>query len=330
MRPLDPVTSLKTKLGLVIVAAVGVTVAVFTVGVRLGIPIVVLALIAGALSLAMIQVLARGMTSPLREMAEAAAAMAGGDYSKRVTATSRDEVGRLASSFNAMAAELAETDRIRRDLVANVSHDLRTPLSSLRVTLENMIDGVTPLDDQALTAMLTQVDRLGTLVDQLLELSRLESGAIPFEPIDTDVTALLRRTVAELGPHNPRIEMSVQPMLRAGVDPDRLHQAVSNLLHNALRHSPKEEPVRLSAWVAHGSLTIEVTDSGPGLAPGEAEKVFERFYRGDSARSADEGGAGLGLAIARWIVDLHGGSIEALPAEPSGCRMVIRIPVGAS
>src|SRR5207244_9781059 len=121
-------------------------------------------------------VLARGMTSPLREMADATEAMARGDFSQRVRATSRDEIGRLAASFNQMAAELAETDRVRRDLVANVSHELRTPITALQAKLENLVDGVEDPDPQTFRTMLAQVERLGRLVTQLLDLSRLESG----------------------------------------------------------------------------------------------------------------------------------------------------------
>ena len=142
MRPLDPLPSIKTKLGVVIVACVAVTIVVVALGVRAGLPLLICGIAAGVLSLGMVQFLARGMTSPLRDMADAATAMAKGDYGRTVTATSRDEVGDLARSFNAMAAELAEVDRVRRDLVANVSHELRTPISALQAVLENLVDGV--------------------------------------------------------------------------------------------------------------------------------------------------------------------------------------------
>jgi signal transduction histidine kinase len=326
-RPLDPLRSIKIKLGAVIVAAVAVTLVVFTIGVRFDIPTIVLGLIAGSLSLTMIQFLARGMTSPLRQMASAAAAMAEGDYSRRVTETSRDEVGELARAFNLMAAELSETDRIRRDLVANVSHDLRTPLSSLRATLENVIDGVTQPDEKSLSAMLAQVDRLGALVAQLLELSRLESGSVPFEPVELELDSVILASVRELGPDAERVDVAMpRSNLRVNGDPERMHRVLANLLHNALRHSPAQEHVSVKASSQGNAVVIEVADRGPGLDPGEETKVFERFYRGDSARSGDEGGAGLGLAIARWIVDLHGGSIRAERNEPTGCRMVVTLP----
>jgi signal transduction histidine kinase len=142
MRPLDRIGRIKLKLGAAILAAVAVTVVVVSAGEQAGVWPVFTGVIAAVLALAVVQLLAHGMTSPLREMAAAAKAMAHGDYDRRVTATSRDEVGELARAFNAMAAELAEADRMRRDLVANASHELRTPIGALRATLENLIDGV--------------------------------------------------------------------------------------------------------------------------------------------------------------------------------------------
>src|SRR4029077_1053520 len=163
-RPLDPVPSLKVKLSIVILAAVAVTVIVFFIGIKVGIWPSIAGVLAGLVALAVVWVLARGITSPLREMVEATEAMARGDFSNRITATSHDEVGTLARSFNKMAAELAETDRQRRDLVANVSHELRTPITALQAVLENIVDGVAPPDPETLRTMLAQVERLGRLV----------------------------------------------------------------------------------------------------------------------------------------------------------------------
>ena len=165
MRPLDFLGSIKLKLGVVIGAAVVITVAVDSVGDRIGLSSLITGVVAVAVALALVQLLSHGMTSPLREMVAAARAMARGDYGRRVTATSRDEVGELARAFNSMAAELAEVDRMRRDLVANVSHELRTPIGALRATLENMVDGVEPVERPALESMLRQVERLGALVE---------------------------------------------------------------------------------------------------------------------------------------------------------------------
>src|SRR4029453_7696286 len=164
VRPLDRLPSIKLKLGVVILAAVLVTVVVVTVGQEAGISPVLTGLGAAVLALAMVQFLAHGMTYPLREMVAATRAMAKGDYDVEVTATSRDEVGELARAFNTMSRELAEVDRFRRDLVANASHELRTPLGALRARLENLVDGIEPADSAALADPPAQVARLGQLV----------------------------------------------------------------------------------------------------------------------------------------------------------------------
>ena len=331
MRPLDFARSIKLKLGLVIVAAVAVTVVVVSLGDRAGLSPVVTGVAAALLALGMVQLLAHGMTSPLRDMVAAARAMARGRYDSRVTASSRDEVGELARAFNSMAAELAEVDRLRRDIVANVSHELRTPLGALRAKLENLVDDVEEADRATLAAMLRQVERLGDLVAQLLDLSKLESGAVPLEQAPFKAAVMLAhvadewRTRAEV--RDVRVETLVEPdSLAITGDEDRLRQVLSNLVANAVRHSPRGGRVLVRALAAGSHVRLEVLDEGPGIPAGESERVFERFYRSDASRSSAEGGSGLGLAIARWIVDLHGGSIRVAQEQQEGCRLVVELP----
>jgi signal transduction histidine kinase len=333
VRPLDFVGSIKVKLAVVIVATVIGTVAILALGDELGLSPWLRAAVAAALGLVMVQVLARGMTSPLREMADAASAMARGEYGRRVTASSRDEVGQLGRAFNSMAAELADVERMRRDLVANVSHELRTPIGALQAVLENLADGVETPDPATLRVALAQAERLGRLVEQLLDLSRLESGSAPVRPRRFGVRELLEQVARECelgeayGRHPVRLHVSVQPGdLDVTGDPERVHQVVANLLDNAVRHSPPEGRVWLSAHNGNGAITIAVADEGPGIPEHEAQRVFERFYRTDAARSSRDGGTGLGLAIARWIVDAHGGVIRAEPRETGGCRVVVELP----
>jgi signal transduction histidine kinase len=267
-------------------------------------------------------------------MAAAASAMARGDYDRRVRATSRDEVGDLARAFNAMAAELAGVERMRRDLVANVSHELRTPIGALQALLENLADGVEPPDPATLRTALAQTERLGRLVEQLLDLSRMESGRLAIEPTSFALRPMLEQATreCELGEaFSTRpvwLKVCVQPGdLRVVADPERVHQVVANLLDNAVRHSPRDGRVWLCGHAAtDGRTTIEICDEGPGIEPADAERVFERFYRADAARSSGDGGSGLGLAISRWIVDAHGGAIRAEARDPSGCRMVVELP----
>ncbi|HEX2293186.1 MAG TPA: ATP-binding protein [Gaiellaceae bacterium] len=331
MRPLDRLPSIKLKLGAVILAAVVVTVAVVTVGRELGISPLLTGLAAAALALAMVQFLAHGMTYPLREMVAATRAMAKGDYDHVVTATSRDEVGELARAFNSMSRQLSEVDRFRRDLVANASHELRTPLGALRARLENLVDGVEQPDRRALAEALSQVERLGALVEQLLDLSRLESGAVPLELDDVPAMQLLTEVTTEwreqAATRDVRLESFLLPAdLRLRVDPARMRQVLGNLVANAIRHSPDGGRIVLTARANGGRPRLEVVDEGPGIPADELERVFERFYRSDRARSGDEGGAGLGLAIARWIVELHEGTITATAAKPHGCRVIVELP----
>jgi signal transduction histidine kinase len=327
--PLDDVPSIKLKLGFVIAAGVAVTVFVFWVLVKIGVWPSVSGVLAGAMAMGIVWFLSRGMTSPLRQMAAAASEMAKGNYDERVSTSSRDEVGELARAFNAMAAELAETDRVRRDLVANVSHELRTPITALQAVLENLVDGVSEPDPETFRTMLAQVERLGRLVRQLLDLSRLESGAVPLERTEFRVEPLLEHAVREQQLHAPEIAVSVSvdsPDLTADGDPERVHQVVANLLENAVRHTPRGGAVVVCARRHGTGVTIEVLDEGPGIADADAERIFERFYRADTARASTDGGAGLGLAIAQWIVDLHGGEIHPERRDPHGCRMVVTLP----
>ncbi len=333
IRPLDRVSSIKVKLGVLVAATVTMAAFITWIGLyrHLG-PTRTLPL-AIVLSLILTQVLARGMTSPLREMTTAARAMAGGDYSRRVRATSRDEVGQLASAFNTMADDLQQSDRFRRELVANVSHELRTPVAALQAQLENVVDGVVEPDPPLMQAALAQTERLGRLVTYLLDLSRLEAGDVPLDVEELHLAGFLQEAADEAAlvgaPRRVRFEVSVTPPdLTVPADPERLHQVVANLLHNAVRHSPMDDVVQLVAQPVGRSVRIDVVDNGPGIAAQERAHVFERFVRGNTPAVTGQistGGTGLGLAIVRWAVELHGGRIEVADTA-SGCTMRVTLP----
>ena len=350
LRPLDPIRSIKAKFGILVVVSVTFAGSFTAIGVTIGIRARYVVLVATVLSLIVTQVLAHGMTSPLRRMTAAARAMAAGDYSRRIRATTQDEVGELAAAFNQMAADLEAADRQRRELIANVSHELRTPISVLRAVLENVVDGVTEPTDATVTAALTQTERLGRLVEELLDLSRLEAGAIPLDLSRFAVAPFLERVIAEAaGAGRPvRFELAVSPpALTIRADQARLHQVVANLVDNAAKHSPRDGVVRVSATArgaregareaprdtggdpgrdgARGDgIRIEVADQGPGIPEAERTKVFERFTRA-SETGLSSGGTGLGLAIARWAVDLHGGRIEVAPSD-AGALIRVDLP----
>jgi len=334
MNPLQSLSSLKLKLGIVIVAAVWITAVATIVAVRwLGLPSIVGAGAGIAVALGAVQLLARGTTKPLREMAAVASAMARGEHGRQVAVTSIDEVGELARAFNRMTAELAETDRLRRDLVANVSHELRTPLGALQAVLENVVDGVSEPDPETLRTMLAQTRRLGRLVSQLLDLSRLEAGDQPFDIRPFAVADVLEGAAREARLHAPDdvvFSIDAPAGLRAAGDPERIHQVVMNLVENAVRYSPRPGEIALRASADGRTITLEVDDEGPGIAEDDLQRVFERFHRGDGRRGSDGGGAGLGLAIARWIVELHGGTIRAERREPHGSHMVVTLPAASA
>lgn len=323
-RPLDGIASIKVKLGLLVGVSVlaAVTIAEVADGGRVPLWLSVPVTVVGAL--AVTQWLARGMTSPLREMTEAARAMAAGDYGQRVRATSTDEVGELGRAFNAMAADLASADQQRRQLVATVSHELRTPLTAQRALLENLVDGVVRPDDEALRGALQQSERLSALVTDLLDLSRIDAGAAPLRVEEVEVAALLRAAVAEASVDGRpvRVVDSVEPAdLVVRADPARLAQLVANLVDNAVRHSPAGGAVELAARANGGERwVLEVRDEGPGIPVDRAETVFERFGSGDDA----SGGTGLGLAIARWVAELHGGGLTAVPTPVGATGALLR------
>lgn len=337
-RPLDPVRSIKAKLGILILCAGAIAFAYFRW--RLGWLPTQTSITALAIALIISQVLAHGMTSPLREMTAAVEAMARGDYTRRVRASSRDEVGQLAAAFNQMSADLAAADRQRRELIANVSHELRTPISALQAVLENLVDGVATPDQATLRTALAQSERLGRLVTEMLDLSRIEAGVLSPRLREFAIAPLVADAVAEAevtaatAQRAVRFVTDVRPGdLTVHADRSRLHQVLANLLDNAVRHSPPGGEVRVSVRATDAGSVIEVRDQGPGIAEEERHRVFQRFTRGERPTG---GGTGLGLAIARWVVDMHGGTIAV--AEPKihngrsapGCRIRVTLPVRTS
>ena len=332
-RPLDPVRSIKAKLSLALGLAGGVGLLVLWYSLE-WIPLNV-AFIASAVALALLtlQIAAHGATVPLREMTEAARHMARGDHTRRVHTNSRDEVGELAAAFNVMAADLDAADRQRRELIANVSHELRTPITALRGVLENIVDGVAEPEPATMRTALAQTERLGKLVAELLDLSRLDAGIVPMKRVPIALGEFLEDVVAESRINNPavRIALEAPPGLALDGDPGRLHQLFANLLDNAARHSPAGGTVRLRATADADDVLFLVADQGSGIPVAERERVFERFTRGERATG---GGTGLGLAIARWVVQLHHGGIAVVDPGPgdtmTGAHVQVRLPTGSS
>jgi signal transduction histidine kinase len=331
VRPLDRLRSIKVKLGVVIVSTVAGTVIVLAVGFRLGWPLELRTFVAAVIALAIVQFLARGMTSPLREMAAAASAMARGDYGRRVTATSHDEVGELARAFNAMAAELADVDRMRRDLVANVSHELRTPLTAIRGHVDALREGVVEdpeLRAESLDVIAAEAARLERLVGDVLDLAKLDADRFTVLAEEVDMQRLVDRAYAAFGEEARRRAIDYRQEVRARPviisDGDRVLQVITNLLSNAFRWTPDGGRIALELSAENGCVSVAVADTGPGIAPQEQERIFRPFW------SRDGGGTGLGLAIARELALALGGRI-VLDSEPGlGSRFELELPADSS
>jgi signal transduction histidine kinase len=288
--------------------------------------------IAAVIALVLARWLARGMTQPLRDMAEASRRMETGDYSTRVLTSTRDEVGQLATAFNRMSRELENLEASRRDLVANVSHELKTPITAIRAHLENLLDGVEQPNSQTLEIMLAQSERLGRLVEQLLDLSRLESGDVPLrrEPVSLAPLVALVMSEIEVACADREVEVVSDlsddlPTIEA--DSERVHQVIFNLVDNAVRFTPEGGEVRIEAHRHNGSVEVSVADTGVGIPADALPRLFERFYRVDPARAREDGGTGIGLAIARSVVEAHGGSIRAESAPGHGSVFTFDLPV---
>jgi len=281
--------------------------------------------------------LARG----LRRVERAAERLASGDLSARAEIDGRDEVARLAMTFNHMADELEmmarkqhEVDTLRRDLIAWTSHDLRTPLTSIRVIVEALADSVIEDPDMIqryLNSIRSDVASLNSLIDDLFELAQLDAGGLTFDKVTVSLSDLVSdvlermRVLAEQ--RRVRLEGQVSPQVDpVAIDPQKIERVLTNLIGNAIRHTPEGGRVTIDAQRQNGSVRVSVSDTGEGIPADDLPRVFDRFYRGERSRSRSKGGAGLGLAIAKGIVEAHGGSIEVASAAGQGSTFTFTLP----
>lgn len=276
----------------------------------------------------------RRITSSLLQLSAAAGRLAGQDLTHRVKISSNDEIGQLSEAFNAMADSLERNERIRQNLVADVAHELRTPLAILRGNLESMQEEVVEPTPVVIASLHDEVLRMSRLVSDLQELSLAEAGKLPlrrqmvnFTELVAKVTTMLSGEAASKG---VKLEVQVSSVLPpAYIDPDRIAQVTLNLLANALRHTPEGGTIRLSAEEEGENLHVQVTDTGSGIRPEDLSRIFDRFYKSDKTRNRAEGGAGLGLAIAKGFVEAHGGRIwvESLFGEGSSFYFTVPLKV---
>jgi two-component system, OmpR family, sensor histidine kinase BaeS len=282
-------------------------------------------------------VVARRIGRPLEQIARTAAAVAQGDLNARVPLTERqrhsgDEVTKLAMNFNAMTESLAHLETERRATNAAIAHELRTPLMVLQARLEAVRDGVIPMGETEAEQLLAQVSTLTRLVDDLRTLSLADAGRLDLklEPIDLlDVVSL---SVAVFGARaetkGVNLELNAKDLVvPVRGDRDRLAQVMANLLENALRHTPNGGQIEISLSLHTTETHITVRDTGPGFPPEAMPHLFERFYRADTSRRRASGGSGLGLAVVKTILELHGGAIQAGNAPSGGAQLDLRLPL---
>ena len=303
--------------------------------------LVVLTLFSLIVSLFFSFAVARSITSSIEKLSEGALQLADGDLSARLSAPSKDEVAGLANALNTMAEELEksfrrqrELEQARKDLIASVSHDLRTPLASMRAMVEAINDGV--VSDQATilryaSTLKSEVEHLSTLIDDLFELSRLDSGTIELQLKPSSIEEILDSSLdgmkAQISGRSlnlqSKLEGDIEPVL---VDPHKIQRVLYNLIQNAIRHTPADGTIVIEAQDTGQMVRIDVADTGQGIPANDLDKVFDRFYRGEKSRSREYGGTGLGLAIARGIVESHGGRIWVESRPGTGSRFSFSLP----
>lgn len=292
-----------------------------------------IALLVGALAVALSWPLANTLVRPLRRVTEAARSLAAGRFQARVPVRGNDELADLARDFNLLAQTLERTEAGRREWMADISHELRTPLSLLRAELEAMQDGVRPLGAAAIASLQADVARLSRLVEDLYQLSMADLGAMSYRKRPVDPVALLKDDAESLLGEFERkgLALTLRDSLAEAVtlhaDPDRLSQLFRNLMQNSLRYTDAGGRLEIVVGLANGILTLDFDDTAPGVPETALARLFERFYRVEASRSRASGGAGLGLAICRSIVEAHDGRIEARPSPLGGVGIHIELPV---
>jgi signal transduction histidine kinase len=301
--------------------------------------IIVLAVFAGAVSVRSAQLLSGGVLRDVVGIRDGLEAVGHGDRDVHMTTQARDEVAELAAAANAMIERLAAEEAARRDLVAAVSHDLRTPITSLRLLAEAMSDDIVAEGSRReyLQSIRTHIAALSALIDDLFELSRLESGEIQWSMEQVSVGELVGETVdalradAEASGLRLRAELPVDVGDRVAVaqaSPEKVQRVLFNLIQNAIRHTPPDGTITVRAEPAGDAVEVEVADTGEGIAAPDRDRVFEPFFRGGTQSARSEDGSGLGLAISRAIIEAHGGRIWLDDAEV-GTRVRFALPRAA-
>jgi signal transduction histidine kinase len=293
--------------------------------------IVAVVLGAGAVALALVTLLVLPRLLTIEEITQAARRLAGGQLDQRVQVKANDEISALASSFNNMADSLEKAERLRRTMVNDVAHELRTPLSNIQGYMEGLRDGVIQPRAELFDSLYQESQLLTRLVNDLQMLSLAEAGQLNLRRVTTDLQPLIHGVVASLT-DNLRaaapIKISIPASLpRVSIDPDRIKQVLTNLLSNALEHTPSTGTIRVTARVEGNCVRVDVIDTGEGIPPQHLPFVFERFYRADPSRARSTGGSGIGLAIVKQLMQAHGGDVSVESQLGNGSRFSFTLPL---
>jgi signal transduction histidine kinase len=298
---------------------------------HMGDDVKILAVASAAASAAVAAALVIGtsLARRIERLRTASARLAAGDLSARAPETGPRELAELGRAFNEMASSIESLFDARRELVAAASHDLRTPIASITAMLEAIEDGLAE-SSEYLVPLQEQARRLGSLVEDLFELARIDAGSLAHELHEISLAPLVESCVrgveAEARARNVRLERRLERAPLARCAPEQVERVLLNLLANALRHTPTDGTVAVVLDYADDEVRVSVEDTGEGITAETAHRMFDRFWRGDSARRADGSGAGLGLAIARGLVEAQGGRIWAEPREAGGARVSFTLP----
>lgn len=290
------------------------------------------ALLAAAVAFLITFFLSRRISAPVKALTIAARQMGQGDLSPRVQSKDKGELGELARAFNTMAENLERGEQLRRNMIADIAHELRTPLSNLRGYLEAITDGVIKPGSGTIRSLDEEANLLSRMVDDLQELSLAEAGELKLDRQTQDIRKLLKKTVAlrqtQAAAKGVLVSAELPKKLpRVNIDTHRINQVLLNLIDNAITHTPKDGIITITARNLDTWLEIAVDDTGEGIPAEDLPNVFERFYRVDKSRARATGGAGLGLAIAKSLVEAHGGKIEVRSEEGKGSRFSFTLPV---
>ncbi|GAB6157177.1 ATP-binding protein [Desulfotomaculum varum] len=277
----------------------------------------------------MIHLVSYRISVPIVKISQAAEEIAAGKYDRPIDISGADEISRLAKSFVFMRQQIQQTERMRQELLANVSHELRTPLTTIRGFIQAILDGIVEPQHQAKYLQLTyqEAGRLAKLTDDLLDLAKLQTGHLQLCKSEVDLSCLLEQIAESFSLNctkkNILLKLDVKPNLTIQVDPDRFRQVIINLLHNALKFTPAGGTITLTAQPQGEKVIIQVADTGIGIATEELNNIFEHFYKSDKSRNASQGGSGIGLYVAKQIIELHGGNIEVTSKINKGSTFTI-------